>query len=167
LDSSIIQGPFSVAPCQTLISRFATFSSGQLVGVSQRPVESSSNTLDDGALSSSAVDGEGEQQDAQWPGWVPAGILVPDCVVPQARLSHSATLCGDRVLVVGGWAGGKPGSTYGGVVRDEQAVCVLHLTAQVNLPPPRSSESLKAETKTQRVKTSLLTLQNPHTHTNT
>jgi hypothetical protein len=27
LDSSIIQGPFSVAPCQTLISRFATFSS--------------------------------------------------------------------------------------------------------------------------------------------
>jgi hypothetical protein len=25
LDSSIIQGPFSVAPCQTLISRFATF----------------------------------------------------------------------------------------------------------------------------------------------
>jgi hypothetical protein len=24
---SIIQGPFSVAPCQTLISRFATFSS--------------------------------------------------------------------------------------------------------------------------------------------
>jgi hypothetical protein len=27
LDSSIIQGPFSVAPCRTLISRFATFSS--------------------------------------------------------------------------------------------------------------------------------------------
>jgi hypothetical protein len=27
LDSSIIQGPFSVAPCQTLISRFATFAS--------------------------------------------------------------------------------------------------------------------------------------------
>jgi hypothetical protein len=27
LDSSISQGPFSVAPCQTLISRFATFSS--------------------------------------------------------------------------------------------------------------------------------------------
>jgi hypothetical protein len=27
LDPSIIQGPFSVAPCQTLISRFATFSS--------------------------------------------------------------------------------------------------------------------------------------------
>ena len=27
MDSSIIQGPFSVAPCQTLISRFATFSS--------------------------------------------------------------------------------------------------------------------------------------------
>jgi hypothetical protein len=27
LDSSIIQGPFSIAPCQTLISRFATFSS--------------------------------------------------------------------------------------------------------------------------------------------
>jgi hypothetical protein len=27
LDLSIIQGPFSVAPCQTLISRFATFSS--------------------------------------------------------------------------------------------------------------------------------------------
>jgi hypothetical protein len=26
-DLSIIQGPFSVAPCQTLISRFATFSS--------------------------------------------------------------------------------------------------------------------------------------------
>jgi hypothetical protein len=25
LDSSIIQGPFSVAPCQTLVSRFATF----------------------------------------------------------------------------------------------------------------------------------------------
>jgi hypothetical protein len=32
LDSSVVQGPFSVAPCQTLISRFATFSSpaGQL-----------------------------------------------------------------------------------------------------------------------------------------
>jgi hypothetical protein len=27
LDLSIVQGPFSVAPCQTLISRFATFSS--------------------------------------------------------------------------------------------------------------------------------------------
>jgi hypothetical protein len=27
LDLSIIQGPFSVAPCQTLVSRFATFSS--------------------------------------------------------------------------------------------------------------------------------------------
>jgi hypothetical protein len=27
LDLSIIQGPFSVAPCQTLISRFATFAS--------------------------------------------------------------------------------------------------------------------------------------------
>jgi hypothetical protein len=27
LDSSIIQGPFSVAPCQTLIPRFATFAS--------------------------------------------------------------------------------------------------------------------------------------------
>jgi hypothetical protein len=27
LDSFIIQGPFSVAPCQTLISRFATYSS--------------------------------------------------------------------------------------------------------------------------------------------
>jgi hypothetical protein len=27
LDSSIIQGPFSVAPCQTLVSRFATFAS--------------------------------------------------------------------------------------------------------------------------------------------
>ena len=26
LDSSIVQGPFSVAPCQTLISRFATLS---------------------------------------------------------------------------------------------------------------------------------------------
>jgi hypothetical protein len=25
LDSSIVQGPFSVAPCQTLVSRFATF----------------------------------------------------------------------------------------------------------------------------------------------
>jgi hypothetical protein len=29
LDSSIVQGAFSVAPCQTLISRFATFSSSQ------------------------------------------------------------------------------------------------------------------------------------------
>jgi hypothetical protein len=29
VDSSIIQGPFPVAPCQTLISRFATFSSLQ------------------------------------------------------------------------------------------------------------------------------------------
>jgi hypothetical protein len=27
LDSSFILGPFSVAPCQTLVSRFATFSS--------------------------------------------------------------------------------------------------------------------------------------------
>ena len=27
MDSSIIQGPVSVAPCQTLISRFATFPS--------------------------------------------------------------------------------------------------------------------------------------------
>jgi hypothetical protein len=27
LDSSIIQGPFSVAPCETLVSRFAAFSS--------------------------------------------------------------------------------------------------------------------------------------------
>jgi hypothetical protein len=27
LDSSIVQGPFPVAPCQTLISRFATFAS--------------------------------------------------------------------------------------------------------------------------------------------
>ena len=27
MDSSIIQGPFSVAPCHTLISRFATFPS--------------------------------------------------------------------------------------------------------------------------------------------
>jgi hypothetical protein len=27
LDSSIVQGPFSVTPCQTLVSRFATFSS--------------------------------------------------------------------------------------------------------------------------------------------
>ena len=27
MDSSIIQGPFSVAPCQTKVSRFATFSS--------------------------------------------------------------------------------------------------------------------------------------------
>jgi hypothetical protein len=27
LDLSIVQGPFSVAPCQTLISRFATFAS--------------------------------------------------------------------------------------------------------------------------------------------
>jgi hypothetical protein len=27
LDLSIIQGPFSVAPCQTLVSRFATFAS--------------------------------------------------------------------------------------------------------------------------------------------
>ena len=27
MDSSIIQGPVSVAPCQTLVSRFATFSS--------------------------------------------------------------------------------------------------------------------------------------------
>jgi hypothetical protein len=33
LDLSIIQGPFSVAPCQTLISRFATFSS--LYGLSE------------------------------------------------------------------------------------------------------------------------------------
>ena len=29
---SIIQGPFSVAPCQTLISRFATFSSPKRTG---------------------------------------------------------------------------------------------------------------------------------------
>jgi hypothetical protein len=27
LDSSIVQGPFSVAPCQTLVTRFATFAS--------------------------------------------------------------------------------------------------------------------------------------------
>jgi hypothetical protein len=27
LDSSIIQGPFSAVPCQTLVSRFATFAS--------------------------------------------------------------------------------------------------------------------------------------------
>jgi hypothetical protein len=30
LDSSIVQGPFSVAPCQTLISRFATLASLQV-----------------------------------------------------------------------------------------------------------------------------------------
>jgi hypothetical protein len=33
LDSSIVQGPFSVAPCQTLISRFATFASPYVVEV--------------------------------------------------------------------------------------------------------------------------------------
>ena len=27
MDLSVIQGPFPVAPCQTLVSRFATFSS--------------------------------------------------------------------------------------------------------------------------------------------
>jgi hypothetical protein len=31
LDSSIIQGPVSVAPCQTLVSRLATFSSPQVM----------------------------------------------------------------------------------------------------------------------------------------
>jgi hypothetical protein len=30
---SIIQGPFSVAPCQTLVSRFATFASPYDIGV--------------------------------------------------------------------------------------------------------------------------------------
>jgi hypothetical protein len=36
LDLSIIQGPFSVAPCQTLVSRFAIFAS--LQGMSELEV---------------------------------------------------------------------------------------------------------------------------------
>ena len=36
MDSSIVQEPFSVAPCQTLISRFATFSSPYMVPAEQR-----------------------------------------------------------------------------------------------------------------------------------
>jgi predicted nicotinamide N-methyase len=38
LDSSVIQGPLSVAPCQTLISRFATFSSLYGVGRGEHSV---------------------------------------------------------------------------------------------------------------------------------
>ena len=37
LDLSIIQGPFSITKCQTLLSRFATFSS-QYGGASPQPV---------------------------------------------------------------------------------------------------------------------------------
>jgi hypothetical protein len=39
LDSSIIQGPFSVAPCQTLVSRFATFPSPYCMCVCMGGVE--------------------------------------------------------------------------------------------------------------------------------
>jgi hypothetical protein len=36
---SIFQGPFSVAPCQTLISRFATFASPYVAGDQYRATE--------------------------------------------------------------------------------------------------------------------------------
>ena len=72
----------------------------------------------------------------QRPGWESASTasLAKDCAVPRARLSHSATLvCGDRVLVFGGWSGGvsQPGVGYGGVVPDDQAACMLHLGVEV------------------------------------
>jgi hypothetical protein len=74
-----------------------------------------------------------QMQLAQWPGWESASTaaLDTDCTVPQARLSHSATLCGDRVLVFGGWSGGVPGLGNGGVVPNHQAVWMLHLGVEV------------------------------------
>ena len=55
MDSSIVQGPFSVAPCQTLVSRFATFSSLYPTGGCTRTTATSRSHLGDPALASASA----------------------------------------------------------------------------------------------------------------
>ena len=55
MDSSIIQGPFFVAPCQTLVSRFATFSSLYPTGGCTRTTATSRSHLGDPALASASA----------------------------------------------------------------------------------------------------------------
>jgi hypothetical protein len=60
LDLSIIQGPISVAPCQTLVSRFATFASlylaaCALLSSSEKPFEAGAWILPTRAQSAKVV----------------------------------------------------------------------------------------------------------------